>query len=419
MRNEVSFLRGWAVALAVLAGLTVALNLLVDPYEVFGTPRVPGLTLFKPGARDHSLLAKTYQVARARPATVVVGSSSAHIGIDAAAAEWPAAMRPVYNYGIPGGAAIGTRLDTLREAISFGSVKHAVVFLDFQDFLAFNPPGTIRSEDDRRYHLMPDGSPNPDRPWQVANDMFLSLATMGSLVDSVKTITGQHSASLLNLAPDGSSNEADFINAARADGMRALFAQKDEYELERAERLRAGMAAWKGPLPNLEVVRAIVRLAGANRVGLTLVLSPRHGDTLEIYWRLGLWPRVEQLKTELAALVAEEGGDVRLWDFMGYNAFNGEAVPEAGDRRTPTSWYWEPTHFKRQLGEVMIQRMFGENAPRYGSVLTPTTVEAVNQRVRAQRQSRVCGRSEPRLLTALANPPPDGCAATAIARGPT
>jgi hypothetical protein len=52
-------------------------------------------------------------------------------------------------------------------------------------------------------------------------------------------------------------------------------------------------------------------------------------------------------------------------------------------------------------------------------VLTPTTVEAVNQRVRAQRQSRVCGGSEPRLLTALANPPPDGCAATAIARGPT
>jgi hypothetical protein len=198
------------------------------------------------------------------------------------------------------------------------------------------------SEDDRRYHLLPDGKPNPYRRLQVANDMFLSLATMGSLTDSLKTIVFQRDPTLLNLAPDGSSNEADFRNAFLADGMHVLFAQKEDYEVERAARLQRTMAGWHGALPNLDTVRAIVALVRANHVKLTLVITPHHADALEIYWRMGLWPRIEQLKAELAAVAAEAGGGVPLWDFLNYDPFNTEGVPAAGDRHTPTVWYWEP-----------------------------------------------------------------------------
>ena len=100
-----SFLRIWIGTLVALALLVVGLNLLVDPYEVFGTPRLPHISLLKPGPKNHTLLAKTYQEARAHPVTVLIGSSSTHIGIDADAPTWPASMRPNYNYGIPGSAA--------------------------------------------------------------------------------------------------------------------------------------------------------------------------------------------------------------------------------------------------------------------------------------------------------------------------
>jgi hypothetical protein len=402
------FILIWLVSLLVLAAVVAGINLLVDPYEVFGTPRLPGLSLRKPAAKNHSMLAKTYQVARAHPVTVLIGSSSTHIGIDAADAAWPQAMRPVYNYGIPGGYATSASLSTLREAIALGGVKYAIVFLDFQNFFVPERAGATASEDDRRFHLLPGGAANPDRPGQLASDMFLSLATMGALVDSVTTVLGQRDPGLLDLAPNGSSTEADFINAARTDGMYDLFAQKDAFELERATGLARVMSGWKGNLPNLEIVSAMIALAQAHDVKLTLVITPHHADALELYWRTGLWPRVEQLKTELADVVASRGRGVVLWDFMDYAAFGTETVPRQADRHTALKWFWEPTHFKKQLGHIMIEEIVAAEAPQFGAMLTPQTVAARNQAVRAQRRAAVCGGAAV-LLTALAERIDDGC----------
>ena len=211
------------------------------------------------------------------------------------------------------------------------------------------------------------------------------------------------------MAPDGSSTEADFINAAQADGMHDLFAQKNAFEAERAARLARGMAGWSGPLPNLGIVADMIRFTRAHGVKLTLAIAPHHTDASELYWRDGLWPRVEQLKTELAALVASQGQGVILWDFMDYSSFSTESVPPAGDRRTPTRWFWEPTHFKKRLGEIMIQRMFGSGAPAFGVAITPGNVAARNMEIRAQRQAVVCGGNDASLLTGIAKPLDDGC----------
>jgi len=409
MANQRSFLLTWAVSLVILAVLVGATNLLVDPYDIFGTPRIAGFSLLKPAAKNHAMLAKTYQVARAHPATVLIGSSSTHIGIDASDARWPATMRPVYNYGIPGGYATSASLSTLQEAVAGGGVQYAVVFLDFQNFFVPEQRGSGLTDDERRFRVSADGALNPNRSGQLANDMFLSLGTMGALIDSVTTVAGQGRPDILNLMPDGSSTEADFRAAARSDGMHDLFAQKDDYELERATRLKQIIAGWNGPLPGLDIIASIIAYARDHAVRLTLVISPHHADAMEIYWRLGLWPRVEQLKAELAGMAATRDGTVTLWDFMDYSRFTTEGVPAEGDRRRPTSWFWEPTHFKKQLGEIIIERMLGAEAPAFGAILTPENVAARNGEVRAQRQSVVCeGAGEP-LLTALTVTIEDGC----------
>jgi hypothetical protein len=420
MTNPRFFLRVWVVSLAGLALLAGAINLLVDPYEVFGTPRIAGISLFKPITRNHALLAKTFQVARAHPVTVLIGSSPVHIGIDASAPAWPTTMRPVYNYGIPGAYETSTSLLTLQEAVATDGVKNAVVFLDFQNFFSPENPDPALLEDDRRFRFTPGGAPNPDSRPKRANDRFLSLGTMGALIDSLTTVALQGRPHVLNLAPDGSGTEADFIDAARDDGVYDLFAQKDAFEAKRAKEVARVMAGWVGTLPDMDAVAAIVAFARAHDVKLTLVIAPHHVDALELYWRAGLWPRVEQLKAELTTLVAAQGQDgaVALWDFLDYSSFNTEPVPEAGDRRTPTSWFWEPTHFKKQLGEVMIQRMFGSNAPLFGTELTPNNLAEHNARVRDGRRALVCEHRGV-VLTALEASAEDGCARTKQPHGPT
>jgi hypothetical protein len=418
MESPRAFLRTWITGLAGLALLVGVINLCVDPYDVFGMPRIAGISLRKPVTKNHAMLAKTFQVARAHPLTVLIGSSSVHVGVDAAAPTWPAALRPVYNYGIPGAYETSTSLRTLQEAVATGGVRNAVVFLDFQNFFSPENPDPALLEADRRFRFLPDGMPNPDSRLQRANDMFLSIGTMGALLDSLTTVALQRQSNVLNLAADGSGTEADFIHAARSDGMHDLFAQKDAFEAKRAEKVARIMARWRGTLPDIDAVAAIIAFARAHDVKLTLVIGPHHVDAVELYWRAGLWPRVEQLKRELTTLVAAQAGAVTLWDFLDYSSFNTEPIPEAGDRRTPTSWFWEPTHFKKQLGEVMIQRMFGTDAPSFGTELTLNNLAAHNASIRADRYTLVCKRRSV-VLTALDSPANDGCAPAEHPHGPT
>jgi hypothetical protein len=122
--------------------------------------------------------------------------------------------------------------------------------------------------------------------------------------------------------------------------------------------------------------------------------------------------------------VAKDGGGaVPLWDFSDYSEWTTEPVPASGDRKTPTRWYWEPTHFKKALGALMVRRMFDHDPTPFGVLLTPDNVAARNAAVRAQRQALVCesGRA---MLTALPHPRPTGCDGSGIStreshRGPT
>ena len=382
------FVRIWCVALPMLLAAVAGFNILVNPYDLSDNARIFGMNARKPGVRNHVALSKAYQIERARPATVVLGTSRVFIGIDAASAAWPVAMAPVYNYGIPGYIETQTLFRTLREAWATGRLKHAVIFLDFSAFLA--PDGSPAwEEDDRRLLLRDDGTPNPDKIEQRAADVFLASLTIGALTDSVTTVISQRlSGDVLDLRADGTATDADFANAARSSGMRVLFAHKNAFELARMPGYLQGLASWRGQMPNLGVVQVMIQFCHTHDVGLTLVLGPSHADAMENYRAAGLWPRIEQLKFDLANLVAAAGEKgIVVWDFLEYSQYTTEPVPAADDRKTMLRWFWEPTHFRKALGDVVLERIFTENASDFGRVLTPENVGARNSQVREQQRA--------------------------------
>lgn len=121
--------------LTAFAGFAMA----VDPYYVFGTPRIAGWNQDKPAASDRGFDAKRAQVARVAPRTLILGNSRAEIGFDPESPAWPATYRPVFN-GALAGTTIATSLAFLRAAEQRG-VKPAnlILGLEFFDFVAPDP----------------------------------------------------------------------------------------------------------------------------------------------------------------------------------------------------------------------------------------------------------------------------------------
>jgi hypothetical protein len=388
MRAQPRFLLIWTVALVAIVALVAAVNVVVNPYDLFDMPRIAGVNVLKPAIKNHAALTKAYQIERARPVTAVLGTSRAYLGIDSASPNWPDSYRPVYNYGLPGTTMGRSLLRELREAWSTGHVRHAVAFLDFPAFFAPDPPAR-GEEDELRLTFLDDGTTNTGIRTQRLRDTFLSVFTLAALSDSVATILDQRGGDrILDLRADGTSTDADFANAARAEGMNAVFSQKDEYDLGRIGIFKGLLADWHGPMPNMSLIQEMIRFCRAHDISLTLILASSHADALEIYRRGGLWPRIEQIKVDLANVVAEANDpSITAWDFIEYAPWTTETLPPPYDRATPIKWFWEPVHFKRALGEVMLQRVFRGTPAEFGAPLTAATVDARNQFVREQRRA--------------------------------
>ena len=49
-----------------------------------------------------------------------------------------------------------------------------------------------------------------------------------------------------------------------------------------------------------------------------------------------------------------------MWDFSGVAPETLEAIPAKGDRKTQLTHYWEAGHFKKELGNLVIDRLLGK-----------------------------------------------------------
>lgn len=69
----------------------------------------------------------------------------------------------------------------------------------------------------------------------------------------------------------------------------------------------------------------------------------------------GLWEPFSLWKRKLTILAAVQ--DVPLWDFSGFNEFSLEQPPSIGDKQNVLQWFWEPAHYRRQYGDMMLSQM--------------------------------------------------------------
>lgn len=392
--------------LFVWLGLTGALlctsalvNLVVDPYGLFRLIDLPGFNSVKPKAGAHGGMVKAYQVLRVRPRGLILGNSRAEVGLDPHNPAWPKSAQPVFNLALPG---TGTQttvryLQHVLHAVH-GDAKPSVVVwgIDFMDFLVEarqQRKAIAPGKEGRRLLALPDGSANPGRPIQIARDHAESTLTLSTFLDSLETLAARSNPYSADLTPRGFNPMRDYQAIAATEGYRSLFRQRDMQNMrDYLRRPRDIYDADGRSSPALDDLRQVIKLCGEHGIDLRLVIYPYHAHLLEIFRLSGHWPAFEGWKRAVVHIVDEETRsrgvfNVSIWDFSAGNELTGETVPDKGNRRTKMRWYWEAGHYKRELGDLMLNRIFDKanvEYPEFGIQLTGANLDRIIETARDQ-----------------------------------
>lgn len=382
-----SYFRGLLLGAGGLLLLVVAANALINPFNLYAGPRRAGVNDYKYELDRHSRLSKAAEVRRLKPDCLILGSSRAQIGLDPAHPAWRDCR--AYNLAQNG----GTLYEAMRyfqHAAAVQRPQDVVLALDLLMFNAYRPlrqPGYL----EERLLTRADGSPNPAWQRHYADDVFTSLLSWRALDASHKTVFPPY----LRQQPGPENGYWEYrrfgVDYLKRRGQHEYFRRTEQAFLE---------GHWFPPprhvfdtrdpdagVDTYDYLRSILRMAHREPARLTLVVSPAHARLWEALYQGGLWTAFEDWKRELVRINDEEARRARrspfaVWDFSGFNRYTTEAVPAASDRDTQMRWYWESSHYRKELGDVILDRVLGYRAPGreqaadFGVPVTPANLEA-------------------------------------------
>ena len=285
---------------------------------------------------------------------------------------WPRKSRPVYNISLPGLHAY-QQIRYAQHAMATADITTMLIGVDFLDFL--NRPGL---ENDP-YQWPPEGRESTAFLTDangVSGSNFQFSKTKNYLQSAFSLEALAHSAiSMARQVGDVSgitskgfnAAEKKYISIVKSEGTSVLFQQKNKQVIR---QMVAG--AWTintGPQPwsvQFESIRRILQQSKMKGVATQLFINPYHAEYLTAIQLSGLWGLFEKWKYRLAKLAQSES--TPLWDFSGYNAYSTENIDDISKKGVSLNWFWEPAHYRQELGDIMLSNMLRKHCPQTDTV---------------------------------------------------
>jgi hypothetical protein len=367
MNAKTYLLRAVLFSLLIIPAV-VAVNLVVDPYGIVGTPRISGLNEYKVDINEHSRLMKKYQPLFGSHNAIIVGNSRVELGIRPSHSCFSASGMSVYNLGIPG-ADVRTQLEYALNLVYQQPIQTIFLSVDFTDFISPAPQrnnhlASMLNETNGEFKNTTAGTPNPNYPLMAFKDYLKSLFSLDGLISSIKTVALQ-SPTTPDRDAAGYNPARDFEEAVRTEGPAALFGQK-MHELRAKYSRPWYLRDTDGHLdPAFDDLDTFLSIVGNRGIKVYLFTNPFH----EIFWDLlrsqGHMQAYEDWMHSMGELVQRhQGSAVAFWDFSVDSAYVHEPVPQSGVKSGPLHWFWEPAHYRQQLGDLMVDAML---SPECGS----------------------------------------------------
>ena len=377
------------LVLSVLASLLIVagINMAVNPFALFPADGIKGFNQRKTEFFKHIRLVKAYEMRRLRPDVLLLGNSRVDMALDPTHAALQRVSGKAYNAALTGGT-LYESLRYLQHAHALNPTKLAVLGLDKGMFETLTQPdfdeGVLTAAADGRLNGFP-----------VSNLIrtTLSLDTLGA---SWRTIRRQQELYLREFRADGMRMPENADHAIqREGGYRLVFGKtlikSVEVESETilaAERMRSFVH-----------FRRLLDFCRAEKIDLRLYIHPVHAWTTENYFALGQMENFDGWKRALVEILIDEGGVVNapfpLWDFSGYNAVTTEGVPGADDRVARMRYYWEPLHYTKLVGDLILDQIFNLSDPNrlapmdFGTLLLGNNIDQYIEKSRSDRRRYV------------------------------
>lgn len=347
---------------------TVVINYFIDPYILHNTNRINGFNIIKPAAGSHSSQSKIHLAHEMDINALIVGNSRVEMGIDPDHSLFKKNNLRVFNLGQPGSnlsTQYGYALDILRGK----DVKIALIAVDFIDFLTSEknlsdpyhwPPKNTLSDYRRKFNW--DGSPNGNYSYQYFKDIYLPLISLDTIQDSFQTLFNQRSKSA-NLLNNGFNPAEDMGQITHNEGVKTLFEQK-------IPQLITSFTShsWKTNTPGYEwspdfnKLQFLLNYLHTHEIETKVFINPYHIQYLEIIEYSGLTEEFTIWKKQLTKIISEISKDrkITLWDFSDPSNYICEPILSTSNK--PLKWFWEPAHYRKELGDIMVNNMFTNQA---------------------------------------------------------
>jgi hypothetical protein len=411
LQSARAFIRAFVAVIVLGLMVMVVANVVIDPFRRFNLVVLPGVNEQRPLFANFLRMSKAGVICRLKPSQIAIGTSRAEIGLDPHHPAWSAAPGSVYNYAL-GGLGLMELFLNFRHAKYAGDVKRAVIGLDFLMFNANREAAVFGTEvldfDERQLVLS-----ETDHCWSTLLYNANRLLGPQALIFSFLTATHQ----LKN--PDANPNAWALYDE---DGFRSSFplalsavpsgqifssdAQEKYYVSKVWRPAPTGRYCFTaaGRENTMETFRQIVRFARLSNIDVRFYLEPLHARMMLAIEDAGLWPQFEDWKRGLVQILSEEARKAGkpsfpLWDFSGFNSVTSEHIPPLDDNTTKMKWFWEPSHYKKETGDLILDRVLDYQAegqdspPDFGRRLFPDNIEAWLAHTRAS--GRDYARSEP------------------------
>ena len=335
------FLRHFFASIAVAMALVGAFNYAIDPFDLWHAPRLERLNTVK--SIGNVRFVKPLQVEVRQPETVILGSSRALYGLDPK--NFPHPNR-TYNFGIH--ALTATEMRGYGEHIlSDTEARHMVIELGFYGF-------------NGRQSATPDYDNAVLGRAAVLRALPIVLFSQEAIGRSGRTITDSRRGARLITRSDGF---AQFAFDPAKDPVDKFLEVIDQFS--HSNGLYASNPGIDRPMAQY---RSLLAAAKAKGVDVVSFIGPEHASLLVVIDRNGLWPLYKAWIRGLAEISSDLG--VPLWDFSGFNAYT--TTPMKDGYRA----YFDASHFRPEIGRLMLARMQGAPEPRdFGVLLTRDTIE--------------------------------------------